>query len=260
MTITDLKSQRDQMHRGFQLDGYVSIPDFFDSEEITRIRENKDRYVRDIVPTMPETEVYYDDKNDPDTLKQLQNMEKHDPTFFGAMLQPDSKLTMLAEICLDEAVVPKNLQYFNKSATASTPTPPHQDGYYFHLTPNLAVTMWIALEDVAPEQGCVNYVQGSHHYGMRAHGASGTLGFSQGILDFGIPNDLDNTKSFPCKAGHVIAHHSLTIHWADGNTSGDKTRQALGAVYFAARCQIDERAKAAYQARLNAQLSEQGKI
>lgn len=55
-------------------------------------------------------------------------------------------------------------------------------------------------------------------------------GFSQTILDFGLPYDQDNSKSFPCKAGHIIAHHSLTIHWADGNTSGDQSRQAMGAI------------------------------
>lgn len=259
MKKDQLIGQGDAVHGDFKRDGYVSIPGFFDPEEVAELRENKERFVREVVPSMPETEVYYDDKNDPSTLKQLQNMGKHD-AFFGSLLEPDSKLSALAEICLGEAVRPVNLQYFNKSPAASTPTPPHQDGYYFHLTPNLAITMWIALEDVAPEQGCVNYVRGSHRYGMRAHGKSGTLGFSQGILDFGVSNDLGNAVNFPCKAGHVLAHHSLVIHWADGNTSGDKTREALGAVYFAERCEVDERAKAAYQARLDAELAAAGKI
>ncbi|MDF1862526.1 MAG: phytanoyl-CoA dioxygenase family protein [Verrucomicrobiales bacterium] len=259
MTASELLQTRDQLHTEFDQDGYVSIPGFFDPDEIEAIRENNERYIRDIVPKMPETEVYYDDKDDPDTLKQLQNMGKHDP-FFGSLLEADSKLSQLAEACLGEAVEARNLQYFNKSPKVSTPTPPHQDGYYFHLTPNLAVTMWIALEDVTPEQGCVNYVRGSHRYGMRAHGKSGTLGFSQGILDFGIPNDLENQQSFPCQAGHVLAHHSFVIHWADANTSGDKSRQALGAVYFAERCEIDQSARAAYQARLDAELKSAGKI
>lgn len=41
-------------------------------------------------------------------------------------------------------------------------TPPHQDGYYFMLEPNEAVTMWMALEDVNEENGCVRYVKESH--------------------------------------------------------------------------------------------------
>lgn len=259
MNTEQIHKHSQRLLHEFNLDGFVSLPGFFDSDELTEIRTNKDRFVKDVVPSMPETEVYYDDKNDKSTLKQLQNMEKQDP-FFGEMLSAGNKLETLAAVCLGEAVRPMNLQYFNKPASASQPTPPHQDGYYFHLVPNLAITMWIALEDVEPEQGCVNYVQGSHHFGMRAHGKSGTLGFSQSILDFGIPNDLERARSFPCKAGHLIAHHSLTIHWADGNTSGDKTRQALGAVFFAERSEVDQRAKAAYQARLDAELTAAGRI
>ena len=259
MTPDEVVESQARLHEEFHRDGYVSIPGFFDPAEIGAIRRNKDRFVREVVPTMPETEVYYDDREDAGTLKQIQNMGKHDP-FFGSLLEPESKLSRLAEICLGEPAEPRNLQYFNKSPRANTPTPPHQDGYYFHLTPNLAVTMWIALEDVSPEQGCLHHVRGSHRFGMRAHGKSGTLGFSQGILDFGIPHDLENEESFPCRAGHVIAHHSLTIHWADANTSGTKSREALGAVYFARRCEVDERARDAYQARLDAELRSAGKI
>ncbi len=259
MNKAELQKYGERLNHEFNLDGFVSLPGFFDDSEIERIRTNKDRFVRDIVPTLPSSEVYYDDKDDVTTLKQLQKLGEHDP-FFEAMMAPDSKLAQLAELCLGEAVKPVNMQYFNKPASASTPTPPHQDGFFFCLKPCNAITMWIALEDIDPEQGCVNYVQGSHRYGMRAHGSSGVLGFSQTILDFGLPNDLENARSFPCKAGHLIAHHSLTIHWADGNTSGDKTRQALGAVFFGESSREDVETKKAYQARLNAELAAKGKI
>ena len=259
MSPFDLHKHAQRLHHEFNLDGYVSIPNFFSADEIERISENKQRFVRDVVPTMPDTEVYYDDKNDTSTLKQLQNMWQHDP-FFGEMVASNSKLAALSEICLGEPSRPTNLQYFNKSPSANTPTPPHQDGYFFHLTPSKAVTMWFALEDIEPEQGCVNYVQGSHRYGMRAHGSSGTLGFSQTILDFGLPHDLENAKSFPCKAGHLIAHHSLTIHWADGNTSGDRSRQAMGAIFYGESSREDIASKAAYQEKLNAELAATNKI
>ena len=45
-----------------------------------------------------------------------------------------------------------NLQYFNKSPGANKPTPPHQDGYYFMITPCEAVTMWLALDEVDDEE------------------------------------------------------------------------------------------------------------
>lgn len=259
MTHAYLLKHRDRLRHEFTLDGYVSIPGFFDPDEVADLRAHKDRYLREVVPTMPESEVYYEDKRDRSTLKQIQRMGQYDP-FFAGLVAEDSRLTVLAGICLGERVRPVNLQYFNKAPGANQPTPPHQDGYFFHLRPNHAITLWIALEDVEPEQGCVNYVQGSHQYGMRAHGRSGVLGFSQSILDFGLPFDRAHAKSFPCLAGHLIAHHSLTVHWADGNTSGDRSRQAMGAIYYAAGATEDIKAKQAYQAQLDAALAAEGKI
>ncbi len=60
--------------------------------------------------------------------------------------------------------------------------------------------------------------------------------------------------------GHLIAHHSLTIHWADGNTSGDKTRQAMGAIFYGESCEENVASRKAYQQRLNAELTAAGKI
>ncbi|NNE94131.1 MAG: phytanoyl-CoA dioxygenase family protein [Verrucomicrobiales bacterium] len=251
MSTSDLRAD-------FERDGFVSLPGFLGPEEIAEARENLERFIRDVVPTMSSTEVYRENVNDESTLKQLQKMGEHD-SWFGELMRGE-RFCGLAESLLGEPARPVNLQYFNKPPGVGQPTPPHQDGYYFHLKPNHAVTMWLALEDVGEEQGCVRYVRGSNHFGMRAHGKSGTLGFSQGILDFGIPNDLENEVAFPCKAGHLIAHHSLTIHRADGNRTTERTRQALGFVYFAESCGEDVAAKRAYQERLDAELKSKGAV
>lgn len=181
----------------------------------------------------------------------------HHP-FFNDIVQGRCK--DFAAIALGEPVRCKSVQYFNKPPGIGLPTPPHQDGYYFKLQPNLALTMWLALEDVDHENGCVSYVQGSHRLGLRAHGKSGVLGFSQGILDFGIPHDFANTITCPATAGDLLAHHSLTIHSATGNKSKTRTRRALGFVYFAERCEIDTAAHKAYQEQLHAELRAAGKI
>lgn len=247
-----------RLKRGFDINGYVYLPGFVGADDLARIVQEKDRYIREVVPTQPTAEVYYEDKDRPDTLKQIQQMYQHDDFFRGLMI--DSPWQRLAEVCLGQAVDAKNMQHFNKPPGVGKATPPHQDGYYFHLKPNYAITMWMALEDVDPEQGCVNYVQGSHHYGMRAHGQTGTLGCSQGIVDFGCDHDKSNAMAFPCRAGDLIAHHSLTIHWAGANTTSDRTRQALGWIYYGAECQEDQLSAANYQAQLATNLQKDKKI
>ena len=46
--------------------------------------------------------------------------------------------------------------------------------------------------------------------------------------------------------GDVLAHHSLTIHRADANHS-DRSRRALGLVYFGKSAQVDPAAQQRYQ-------------
>lgn len=130
------------------------------------------------------------------------------------------------------------------------PTPPHQDGYYFMLNPSVAVTMWMALEPADEENGCVKYVKGSHQKSMRPHGRTKTLGFSQGIVDFGTDDDMANEVAFPAKPGDLLVHHSLTIHRAGGNTSKTRSRKALGLIYFGESAKEDVEAKKAYQQKL----------
>lgn len=260
MTITHayLRKHAQRLHHEFDLNGYVSIPGFFSGDELAGLQANKDRLIREVMPDMPNNEVYLEDPSDPASLKQLQQIWRHDDWFGDQMTK--GTLHTLAEITLGEAVRPINMQYFNKPPGVGQPTPPHQDGFYFHLTPSHALTIWVALEDVEPEQGCVSYVQGSHRHGMRWHARTETLGFSQGIVDFGTDQDRANAMSFPCTAGDLIAHHALTIHWAGANTTADRSREALGGIYYAASCRENVKAKEAYKAQLDAQLALDGKI
>jgi len=238
--------------------GYVSIPGFVASDELAELIEHKNRFIRDIVPTLPPEQVFYEDKQDPSTLKQIQQVYEHDDYFRSVMF--GSKFEQLAALLLDEPVVGKNMQYFNKPPGIGQATTPHQDGYFFKLRPNKAVTMWLSLEEVTEAQGCVRYVKGSHRLGMRHHAKSGVLGFSQKILDFPQPNDIENEVAFPCQPGHLIVHHSLTIHWAERNQTADRTREAMGWIYYGQSAKEDEAAHAAYAEQLRQEMAEGGKI
>ena len=152
-------------------------------------------------------------------------MHEHD-AWFGEFFA--DKPQRLAEDLLGTEVVGKNLQYFNKPAAGGQPTPPHQDGFYFKLNPPHALTMWMALEDVDEENGCVHYVKGSHLKGMREHGRTGTLGFSQGMTDFGRQEDLAAEEAVPAAPGDLLAHHALTIHRARREFIGDAQPEGVG--------------------------------
>jgi phytanoyl-CoA hydroxylase len=156
-------------------------------------------------------------------------------------------------------MVPHDAAYFNKLPIVGDITPPHQDGFYFHLQPCEALTLWLALDDVDEENGCIRYVRGSHQQGMRHHRRTEVLGFSQGIADFGTESDIANEVAACVSPGDLIVHHALTIHRADANRS-PRPRRALGFVYFSAAAQVDEISSAEYQRQLAEDLHEKGKI
>lgn len=247
------------LKQDFDRDGYIAVRPLFDAARMAEINREFDRYVAECVPKMADTEVFYEAKGDKGSLKQMQNMQYYD-AYFRDLLETDT-IRQLAEAMLGEPARAVNLEYFNKPAGIGKPTPPHQDGYYFHFNPPAAVTGWLALEPVDAENGCIHYVRGSHLApGYRPHGRSEILGFSQGITDFGTEDDKANTVAFPGEAGTLLMHHSKTVHWAGANTSPTRARRALGFVYFGKSAKVDEAAKAAYQAKLQADLRAANKI
>ena len=243
----------------FGSDGFVHLKGFFAPALVAEVLANVERYVRDVVPRAPDTDAFYEDKERPETLKQLIRVHLHDP-YFRSLLEEGIFPQTAAEL-LGEAVRPVNEQVFIKPpGGASRATPPHQDGYYFRLEPCAATTLWLALDDVDAENGCLRYVRGSHRRGVRPHGRTGTLGFSQGVSDFGTAEDRANEVVCVARAGDLIAHHALTIHRADENRAPGRPRRALGLVYYGASAEERTEEAEAYQRRLAREMRQAGRI
>jgi phytanoyl-CoA hydroxylase len=241
----------------FKRDGYAVVREFMSGQRLADFQSNVDRFVRDVLPNLPRQHVFYEDKDDPTSLKQFQGMNDHDEYFSRWM--HDGPFRELAELLLGGPVVPKDLQFFNKPPSIGKPTPAHQDGYYFMLDPCEAITIWFALDFVDDENGCVRYVTGSHKQGMRPHGRTQTLGFSQGITDYN-DEDARREQAFHASPGDVLVHDAMTIHRADGNQSANRSRRAIGIVYYSDRARVDEVAILAYKEKLKREMIDAGQI
>lgn len=234
--------------KSFDKDGYVFIPGFLSAEELSSLKTAVSSFINNKLQVMAKNHYFYENAADPSTLKQMQDMEKYDEWF--AAMSVNEKFRGLAVGLLGEEVECKTVEYFNKPPEIGRATPPHQDGYYFMIQPQQAVTMWLALDEVDEFNGCVKYVKGSHKKGMRKHGRTTTLGFSQGIVDFGTAEDMRDEVAFPAQPGDLLVHHSLTIHRAGPNTTTDKTRKAVGLIYFGKSAKEDVEAKERYARQL----------
>jgi 2-oxoglutarate-dependent dioxygenase len=243
-----------QYKTAYDRDGFVVVPEFLPRDELAALTANLDRYIREVVPTLADAHAFYEDRARPETLKQLQHMGI-DPFFANFAEHP--RWRDLAQALVGEAATADSPEWFNKPPGTNHVTPPHQDNYYFCLRPPNVVTIWLALDPVEEENGCLRYVAGSHLSGVRPHAATRALGFSQGISDYG-PLDRSREVLVRLRPGDAVAHHGETIHRAEANASATRNRRAFAIVFKGASCRRDAAAFANYQQSLRAQHEQLG--
>ncbi|MDG2468469.1 MAG: phytanoyl-CoA dioxygenase family protein [Pirellulaceae bacterium] len=240
----------------FQRNGFIKIPGFLGNDELQALLDFVHRFILDAVQHLPREDVFFEEIDNPNSLKQIQRLFAHDPQFSKMLF--GSRFEDLARTLLGNDVQGVNLQYFNKPPGIGKPTPAHQDGYYFMLEPQEAVTMWLALDDVDMENGCVRYIPQSHLNGLLPHRPTQTLGFSQGLANYPPTKALPET-AIPAQPGDLLVHHALTVHRADANQSADRQRQSLGLVYYSVHA-VESPQKALRQAELMSHWKSSGRI
>ena len=238
----------DHLKPPFDRDGYAVVRQLLPPDDFAELTRELDRYIREVVPSLPATEAFYDGES----LKQLNRLNR-DPFFSTYCEHPVWR--GLAEALLGEGATAETPEWFNKPPRSQKGTPPHQDNYYFNLKPCSVVTIWMALDSVDRENACLRYVSGSHRGAVRPHARSGVLGFSQGITDYG-PEDAAREVAICLEPGDVAVHHGNLVHLAGENRSHSRHRRAFAIVFKGASCRRDEEAFARYQADLKQQHEE----
>ena len=239
----------------YDRDGFVLVRDFLPQDEFEILAENIDRYIRDVAPTLPDSAAFYQDKSRPETLKQMQDMAGHDPFFEDYRSHP--RWNTLATTLVGETVEAGRPEWFNKPPSTEHPTPPHQDNYYFNLTPPNVGSVWMAIDPVDEENGCLRYIPGSHLKGLRPHGQTSVLGFSQGIADYGA-DDEELEVAVHLRRGDAVVHHCEVIHRADPNRSTKRHRRAAAMVFNGISCRIDEERQLRYKQSQESQHQKMG--
>jgi|GEM_PF-6789206 len=71
----------EEVQKTFRRDGYVVLRSFLDAEEVTATYANLERLIKEVVPTLPPEQVFYEEKGDSETLKQIQQLQNNDAYF-----------------------------------------------------------------------------------------------------------------------------------------------------------------------------------
>ena len=68
----------------------------------------------------------------------------------------------MVEQLIGEDIILWGTTIFGKPAHGGKATPWHQDGAYYPIRPLETLSIWIALDDAVPDNGCMRFIPGSH--------------------------------------------------------------------------------------------------
>ena len=246
----------------FERDGFIVVKQVLPPSAFDDLVQNVKRYRNEVVPHFEEgneAAMYGTPERQPEMLIRLNGMHQHDDFFRQYPYRPE--WIELAETLLGEPVTPTNVVWFNKppaSVHPNHPTPPHQDNHYYYFDPPQMLSMWLALEPVDANNGCLRYVVGSHKKGFRPHTTSSLYGFSQGISDYS-PDDWPNEMRMCLQPGDMIVHHCMTIHRADANDSTDRHREAIDMIFEGKSAKVDQAMLERHQEQVRLQHAKLGR-
>ena len=221
----------------FWEDGFVTVSQLLSPAEVQALNRRTDDILSGRV-AFPQAFIHLEPEQsksavaaiDPAlVVRKISNLCTRDD-LFGKLLRHPHVLQSVTAI-LGPDVKLLNDQMLCKPARYGSAKPYHQDSPYWPVEPMELLTMWIALDDATPENGCLRYLKGSHKQGPLPHDERlGHHRLPEGWRDLpGSPEEV----MVPIPAGSAICHHSLVLHETAPNSSWNR-RRGLSVVFMRA--------------------------
>lgn len=211
----------------YQENGFVQVDNVLNAEELEELREYANEAMstksRNAVRTDQDGGAYYK------VLNQKVNAWRDHGGIAKYSLHP--RLAAMAQR-LTEA---NGIRLFHdhllwKMPGDSKPTPWHQDTVKWPMNETGALSIWLTLDDVNEQNGCMMFVPKSHTAGKLKNIS---LVDPVDIFEYVQGTDLAKQQPVvvPLKAGSCTFHDGLTFHYAHANHT-DKPRRVLAVIYM----------------------------
>lgn len=214
-----IKEQIDAFNR----DGYLAGIRIFDEEEITDIRRYFDQLLAKTLAAGGDS-------------YSISTAHLRYGRVYDILTHP--RIVARIKDLLGENVIAWGSHFFCKMPGDGKRVSWHQDSSYWPLTPSMAVTAWLAIDDASMENACMRYIPGSHHAGHLTYALSendeGNV-LNQTVVGaegFGEPVNVE------LKAGEISIHSDLLLHGSEANESS-KRRCGLTLRYCPALVRAD---------------------
>lgn len=138
---------------------------------------------------------------------------------FWVRLVKDDRLLDIAERFIGPNIALFASHYICKPPGDGRPVLWHQDGSYWPLEPMEVVSLWLAVDDSLPENGCMRVLPGTHTTELQELRPNTEV---ESVLSSEIdPAMVDDSKAVDLvlRAGGVSVHHPNVIHGSKANHS-----------------------------------------
>jgi hypothetical protein len=156
-------------------------------------------------------------------LPQLLSPSRYEPSL------SQTRLAANAAVIAGQLLGPKATNIFEhailKPPRVGAATPWHQDDAFMRRGCGFdeSIAIWMPLQDVIVDNGCMLYVRGSNHGPLHPHRSPKNDPRIHGLQTV-TPPDLTHCMAAQIPAGGAVIHHSRTLHSAGINTSEQPRR------------------------------------
>lgn len=188
----------------YRQDGYLIVPEVIDPDLVAEARGHLDWLARRYPDLRPEQYHHHMIVDDP----------------FWLRLATDPRIIDVVEPFLGPDIALFAAHYISKPPKTGYPVLWHQDGNYWPLDPMKVITVWLAIDDSGPHNGCMRVIPGTHRdQVMHPHHEVRTVASvlsSQVDLSF---VDEAAAVNVVVPAGGLSIHDPFLIHGSNANTS-----------------------------------------
>ena len=219
----------DEQVQFFHTHGYVSGIKLFDESQIEALRSELEEFFQ---AEHSGQELWYEyhsnESSDPSrVLFHALGAWRLRPAFHDSLWNP--AFVIPASQLLEGDVRFWHDQLFCKPAEHGGNVAWHQDySYWTRTRPMAHLTCWTGLDDATIDNGCLQYIPGSHQWPLLpVTGLAGDMDAIKDVLDDQQWEAFQNPVPIEMKAGHATFHHPLMVHGSGANSTSMPRRATV---------------------------------
>lgn len=210
----------------YHVEGYLTLPPLTTPEEVASLRAIYDHHfeVRSGREEGAQFDLFGDDKDPAKAnVPQILGLSRFAPEVKETMLYANVR-SVVAQLLGGDIGLGDHA--IRKPPFCEAATPWHQDEAYWDMrSDHCSLSVWVPLQDVDAESGCMHFVPRSHYGEILPHRSANNDPSVHGLeLDGDFGDLLTRAVSCPLLAGGCTIHHNRTLHYASANRKAEPRR------------------------------------